>query len=81
MLRIEFEKTMEDLTAELKKQSEEAMKVIQNGGITLVPVPSGPDLKAFFAIHDRVARDLSGKIYPKDLLIRVYSILKRPIHW
>jgi len=70
-----FDAAMRDLTARLRAQNEEAIRLIQDSGLTIVPVPTGADLKAFYAVHGRVARKLSGKIYPGDLLERVYQIL------
>ena len=72
-----FNKAMTDLTSALRKQNKEAIQVIKNSGLTILPAPSGDALKQFYSIHDQVARNLTGKIYPKDLLDRVYRILGR----
>jgi len=72
-----FDKAMSDLTLILRKQNKEAIQVIKNSGLTILPAPSGDALKQFYSIHDQVARKLTGKIYPKDLLDRVYRILGR----
>ena len=39
--------------------------------------PSEADLEDFYRVHDQVARGLTDKIYPKELLDRVYEILKQ----
>ena len=68
---------MADLTVELRKQTEEAIQIIKDSGVTVTPAPTGSDLEEFLGIHDRVARELTGKVYPKDLLERVCGLLKR----
>jgi len=73
-----FEKAIRSLTLALRSQNKEAVKLIQDSGLTIVPVPSGQDLDEFYNIHDRVAENLTGTIYPKEVLNRVYDILKRP---
>lgn len=78
MLRAEFRRAMKDLTAELRNQTDETMKIIQESGLTLVPVPKDEELEKFYAVHDQVARAFSGKMYPRELLDRVYEILRRP---
>jgi len=70
-------KDLSRLLAGLRKQNKEAIQVIKNSGLTILPAPSGDALKQFYSIHDQVARKLTGKIYPKDLLDRVYRILGR----
>lgn len=79
MLKREIELAMINLTSELRKQSEEAITLIQKSGIKLIPKPSDADLKEFNKIHHQVAQNLAGKIYPKKLLGRVYQVLKRPV--
>jgi TRAP-type C4-dicarboxylate transport system substrate-binding protein len=78
LLTTAFEKAMRSLTLALRSQNKEAIKLIQDSGLTIVPVPSGQDLDEFYHIHDRVAENLTGTIYPKEVLKRVYDILKRP---
>jgi TRAP-type C4-dicarboxylate transport system substrate-binding protein len=78
LLTTAFEKAMQSLTLALRNQNKEAIKLIQDSGLTIVPVPSGQDLDEFYHIHDRVAENLTGTIYPKEVLKRVYDILKRP---
>jgi TRAP-type C4-dicarboxylate transport system substrate-binding protein len=73
-----FDRAMSDLTSVLREQNEEAIQIIKNSGLIILPAPSGEALKQFYKIHDQVALKLTGKIYPKDVLDRVYDILKRP---
>lgn len=73
----EFRAAMDKLTAELRKQSEEAVTMLGKRGLQIVPMPDEAEIKAFYRIHDQVAEALAGRIYPKDLLDRVYTILKR----
>ncbi len=73
-----FQKAMADLTSTLRAQNLEAIQVLKDGGLTIIPLPTGPDLAAFYQIHKKVARELSDRIYPEELLNRVYEILKRP---
>lgn len=77
LLTTKFEKAMRSLTLALRSQNNEAITLIQDSGLTIVPVPSGQDLDEFYNIHDRVAKNLTGTIYPKEVLKRVYDILKR----
>jgi TRAP-type C4-dicarboxylate transport system substrate-binding protein len=72
-----FEKEMRSLTLTLRNQNIEAVKLIQDSGLTIVPVPLGQDLDEFYSIHDKVAKNLTGAIYPKKVLKQVYDILKR----
>lgn len=71
------EKAMADLTRRLREQNDNALKVIRDSGITITPVPRGEALRQFHEIGVRVARDLTGKVYPKALLDQVYEILKK----
>lgn len=78
LLSESFDAAMNDLTSVLREQNKEAIQVIKDSGLTILPAPSGDALKQFYNIHDQVALKLTGKIYPKDVLDRVYDILKRP---
>ena len=69
---------MADLTKTLRHQTEEAIQVIRDSGITVIPAPTEEARKPFYHIHNEVARKLCGDIYPKELLLRVYQILNRP---
>ena len=73
-----FDKAMTDLTLALRKQNEEALQIIRDSGLTTIPIPSGAALEKFYGIHDHVARKLTGKIYPREILEQVYEILKKP---
>jgi len=77
MLPGTVEKAMRDLTLALRKQNDEAIQIIKDSGVTIVPSPSGSDLEAFRSIGDQVTRELTGEIYPKDVLDRIYGLLKR----
>jgi len=77
IMKEEFHLSMERLTLELRKQTEESVAVLEKGGIKILPAPEEADLKEFYKIHDRVAQALSGKVYPKEVLDRVYDILKK----
>ena len=78
LLTTNFEKAMRDLTLTLRKQNREAIALIQDSGITFVPVPSEQILEEFYAIHNQVAKNLTGTLFPGEVLERVYEILKRP---
>ncbi|MCG6879694.1 MAG: TRAP transporter substrate-binding protein DctP [Deltaproteobacteria bacterium] len=71
-------KAMAELTQTLRQQREEAIKVIQDSGITVIPIPSEEARKPFYRIHEKVAQKLAGNIYPEELLLKVYKILDRP---
>jgi len=74
---VNFDQTTRDLTAALRKQTREAVEAIRESKVTILPPPQGEDLKAFYAIHDKVAEKLTGVIYPREVLEMVYRILKR----
>ena len=69
---------MADLTTELRTQAEESIKLIEKSGVKIIPMPAESDLKDFYRIHDQVAQKLTGTVYPKEVLDKVYKILKRP---
>ncbi|UCF55775.1 MAG: TRAP transporter substrate-binding protein DctP [Deltaproteobacteria bacterium] len=76
-LKNEFQQAMTDLTSDLREQTEESIKLIQKSGLEIIPVPPDSDLQLFYKTHDQVAQRLVGKVYPRELLDRVYAILKR----
>jgi len=78
LLRTSFEAAMSNLTDALREQASETTQLMKDSGLTIVPSPSGDALGAFYGVHDRVARDLAGDIYPKQLLDTVYENLERP---
>jgi len=73
-----FEAALKKLTLTLRKQTAESVRLIRESGLNILPVPSGADLDEFYGVHGRVARNLTDKMYPKEVLERVYVILKRP---
>ncbi len=77
LLSISMDKAMMDLTSTLREQNQEALQIIQDSGLTIIPAPSGSDLEEFYRIHDQVAQKLTGEIYPKVVLDRIYKLLKR----
>jgi TRAP-type C4-dicarboxylate transport system substrate-binding protein len=77
LLTTNFEKAMRDLTLTLRNQNREAIALIQDSGITFVPIPPEQILEEFYAIHNQVAKNLTGKLFPGEVLERVYEILKR----
>ncbi|MBW1851052.1 MAG: TRAP transporter substrate-binding protein DctP [Deltaproteobacteria bacterium] len=77
LLSVTTEKAMADLTLKLRKQNDEAIQIIKDSGVVITPAPSGGDLEEFYNIHDQVARKLTNKIYPKELLDKIYGLLKR----
>jgi TRAP-type transport system periplasmic protein len=77
IIKDEFHRSMESLTIELRKQTEESVVLLEKGGITILPMPQDGDLKEFYKVHDQVAQALTGKLYPKDLLDKVYDLLKK----
>lgn len=77
LLQKTMKSAMADLTETLRRQREEAVQVIRDSGITVIPV-TGEARNPFYAIHTEVAQNLAGKIYSEELLLRVYQILNRP---
>jgi TRAP-type C4-dicarboxylate transport system substrate-binding protein len=72
-----FQAAVDELTLILRKQTKESVQLIRESGLTITPVPTGADLDEFYSVHSRVALNMTGKIYPKEVLDRVYAILKR----
>lgn len=77
LLSKETERAMAELTVELRKQNDEAIKVIRESGVTITPAPTGDSLREFKDIHDKVAKKLEGTIYPRDVLDMIYRLLKK----
>ncbi|RJR23192.1 MAG: ABC transporter substrate-binding protein [Desulfobacteraceae bacterium] len=67
---------MKELTMVLRSQGNEAIGVLRKSGVAIAPSPSNEDMIAFSKIHERVAKELTEKIYPADLLDRIYRILR-----
>ena len=78
LLQKTMKSAMDELTQALRLQREEAISVIRDSGITVIDVPSEEARKPFYRTHEKVARKLTGSIYPEELLLRVYQILNRP---
>jgi TRAP-type C4-dicarboxylate transport system substrate-binding protein len=76
MIKEEFRSAMVRLTRELRAQTDSAVQVMQKGGLAVTPMPSGPDLDDFYRIHDQVAGKLAGDLFPKEVLERLYAILR-----
>lgn len=76
MLFRETALAMEELTSTLRNQSRDAMEVIRKGGISLTPPPPDNETKTFSDVHRRVAAALRDRLFPGELLDRVYSILE-----
>ena len=77
IIKEEFHRSMDRLTIELRKQTEESVAVLEKGGIKILPMPQDADLKEFYRVHEEVAQALTGKLYPKDILDKVYDLLKQ----
>lgn len=73
-----LETAMAELTAELRKQSVDAIRIICESGLTLVPPPPKQHMDAFHAVGERVARELTGSLYSREVLEKVYGMLNRP---
>jgi TRAP-type transport system periplasmic protein len=72
-----FQVAVKELTLILRKQTKESVRLIRESGLTITPIPTGADLDEFYSVHDRVASKLTSKIYPTEILDRVYVILKK----
>lgn len=77
IIKDEFHRSMERLTIEIRKQTEESVALLEKGGIKILPMPQDADLKGFYRVHEQVAQALTGKLYPKDILDKVYDLLKK----
>jgi TRAP-type transport system periplasmic protein len=76
LLREESHRAMAELTMQLRQQTRESIELLGERGIQVLAMPDEEDLKEFYRIHHQVARALEGKLYPKEVLERVYTILK-----
>ncbi|PIP48597.1 MAG: ABC transporter substrate-binding protein [Deltaproteobacteria bacterium CG23_combo_of_CG06-09_8_20_14_all_51_20] len=76
MLTRETGLAMEELTSTLRNQSRDAIDVIRKGGISLTPPPPDNETKTFSDVHRKVAASLRDKLFPGELLDRVYGILE-----
>ena len=76
LLKESFGPAMADLTTALHKQTREALKTIQDAGLTITPAPTGAALKEFYQVHAQVAAKLTDKLYPKSVLETVYGFSK-----
>lgn len=77
LLKDTLEKGMADLTIQLRAQTEEAIEIIRKSGVTIIPLPKGEALDQFHAVGTEVTSKLTGKVFPKELLDRVYMLLKK----
>jgi TRAP-type transport system periplasmic protein len=77
LLKEESHRSMAELTTRLRQQTGEIIGLLEKRGIQILPVPDEADLQAFYRVHEQVALALQGKVYPKEVLDRAYSILKR----
>ncbi len=77
LLKEEVKHSMEKLSEELYRQTEESVEIIKNSGLTVIPAPEGNVLDRFYEIYDRVSKDLTGVVYSEELLERVRSILRK----
>jgi len=78
MLLSSFSKSMAELTSTLRGQNMEAVRLIQEGGLTVIPIPTGTDLDEFYNVHGKVAKELTDRVFPKEVLDRVYKLLGGP---
>jgi TRAP-type C4-dicarboxylate transport system substrate-binding protein len=75
ILQHDFEIALAELTSDLRRETVAAVRVIRESGVEVLPIPPASELAAFYEIHERVAQRLAGRIYPLELLNRVYAIL------
>ena len=75
LLKEECRRTMAELTMQLRQQTGESIELMGKRGIQIPAMPDEAEFKAFYRVHDQVARALEGKVYPKEVLDRVYNIL------
>lgn len=77
LLEKEVKLSMENLTAELGRQTIESIKVIREKGIKISPVPKGAELQKFYDLNKEVADQLAGEVYPEALLTEVRNVLNK----
>jgi TRAP-type C4-dicarboxylate transport system substrate-binding protein len=78
LLRSSFAKAMKQLTVDLRMQNDEAVSVMKKSGLRVIAGSyEKRDVEAI-RIHNYVSKRLVGKLFPQDLLVRVYRILERP---
>ena len=77
LLHSEFSKAMTHLTDDLRSQTKETVILMEKKGLSILPNPAKKDLEAFHRIHGLTAEAFTGKVFPEELLGRVYRLLKR----
>lgn len=77
LLKKEIKLSMTRLAEELQSQTVESIKIIKDKGIKVIPAPGGAELQKFYNLHNQVADELKGVVYPKELLDRVHNILDK----
>ena len=77
LLKSTVQKGMAGLTLRLRKQAAEAISILRESGLTIIPVPKGEVLDQFHAVGVEVTRKLTGKVFSAKLLDRVYALLGR----
>jgi TRAP-type C4-dicarboxylate transport system substrate-binding protein len=77
ILKHDFEIAMAELTSDLRSETVEAVRAIRESGVDVLPIPPPSELAAFYEVHDQVAQRLTGRLYPRELLNRVYAILEQ----
>lgn len=76
LLKQEVKYSMEKLSEELYRQTEESVELIKNSGLTVLRVPEDDELDRFYKIYEQVSKDLTGVVYSAELLEEVRTILK-----
>ncbi len=78
LLKTTLVEAMDKMTTELRDQTREAVDIIQKSGLEIIPVPEGDTLRDFYDVNRTVSQKLTGQMYSKEVLEKVYLILGRP---
>ena len=77
ILQHDVEIALAELTSDLRKETVEAVRVIRESGVEVLPIPPASELTTFYEVHEQVAQRLTEVLYPLELLNRVYAILEQ----
>ncbi len=77
IIKAEINNSMAELSQELIEQAEESIEIIRKNGLNITPMPQGAALDEFRSLHTKVAQELTGTVFPEELLNKVYYILEK----
>ena len=65
------------LTELSRKDNAEALKLLQESGITFTTIDNKSELESFYEAGKKARRDLIGKLYDENILLKVEGMLEK----